>query len=206
MSDLETRLRADGQAWQALIEEPTGPDLVPQFRNGRHLRGRGWIPPLATAAAVVLIGASIIATSKGLGRPASVATLSPAVSSGKSTPPTCGALSITALSRGQHLSHNNAQALDVVTSNHVGPTDVTGVYAALVIDPVAAKISPDWGSAPRPMWVIEGTSTVSTLDRPPESVPPVQMYPNGTVLHVITLVDDATMRLGGNTICGVASK
>lgn len=118
--------------------------------------------------------------------------------------PTCSGLSMAALSRGQRLSHNEAEVRDVVARSGVGPSTVTGVYPALVVDPIAAKISPDWGATPRPMWVIDGTKTVGR--RPPEARGPSPVYPVGTVLRVITLVDDATLRLGGNFACGVVSK
>lgn len=126
------------------------------------------------------------------------------MSSVKANLPTCGGLSIAALSRWQRLSHDEAEARGVVARNFVGPSGVTGVHPALVVSPVAAKISPDWGSTPRPMWVIEGTETVSR--RPPGARGPIQVYPAGTVLRVITLVDDATMRLGGHFGCGVVSR
>ena len=118
--------------------------------------------------------------------------------------PTCSGLSMAALSRGQHLSHNEAEARGVVARSGVGSSNVTGVYPALVVDPVAAKISQDWGSTPRPMWVIDGTVTVRR--RPPGARGPLQVYLAGTVLRVITLVDDATLRLGGNFGCDVARK
>ena len=111
-------------------------------------------------------------------------------------------LNVQPLPPGTTLAHTAAQALQ--TAKDIGPHDNITVAARLVTDPVANKVLLGPADVPRVMWVLDGTYTVHR--DPNSNVPYTADSPkDGTVERVVTLVDDATLTLGGNFSCGIVS-
>ena len=106
------------------------------------------------------------------------------------------------LPQGARPVHSAANAL--IAAESVGPRDHLHIYAAWVTDPFWGKMG--WSSppAPRVTWIVEGTQTV-------ESEPPLDgkagtpAYTRGTLLRVVTLIDDASLAVAGHFGCGPAS-
>jgi hypothetical protein len=116
----------------------------------------------------------------------------------------CSALGlrIDALPAGTHVEHTGQDALRAAAAANVGPTSHLRVYAAWVQDPTADKVSLGDNADFRVMWVLAGTDTTATPS-PDERIGPA---PNvgaspGTVYRTITLIDDQSMKLGGNFDC-----
>jgi hypothetical protein len=105
-------------------------------------------------------------------------------------------LKMVPLPAGTRLRRTAQQARDA--AQVVGPRNDVRVYPALVTDPTAPKVGLPVG--PRPMWVVDGHNVVQ-----PQTNGPPTVYKAGTVLRQVTLVDDATLGLGGNFACGVVS-
>jgi hypothetical protein len=58
------------------------------------------------------------------------------------------------------------------------------------------------------MWVVDGTETIQAPSSNPSGplvIGPAPLYSPGTVLRLVTLVDDATLELGGNFACGIVT-
>jgi hypothetical protein len=92
-------------------------------------------------------------------------------------------------------THTADQARAVAA--HLGPpTESVSVYPALVRDPIADKVGLGDTAAERVMWVIDGT--VPSVGGPGGPGP---FPPPGTPLREVTLVDDASLALGGNFGC-----
>jgi hypothetical protein len=110
------------------------------------------------------------------------------------------------LPEGAQPLHTPADALRVSAS--VGPREHRGAYAAWVRDPLAVKFRWTSPAAPRIMWVVDGTETIQAPSSNPSGPPiigPAPVYSPGTVLKIVTLVDDSTLELGGNFACGVVA-
>jgi hypothetical protein len=93
--------------------------------------------------------------------------------------------------------HSSTEAREVAEHAHVGPQRITDVVAAMVTDPTGIKVG--LPSTARVMWVIYGEDgydwePVDPVGRPASATP-------GTVTHVLSLVDDETLKLGGNFAC-----
>jgi hypothetical protein len=51
------------------------------------------------------------------------------------------------------------------------------------------------------MWAVDGTSVIKKHAAFGPGGAPAPVYPDGTVLQIITLIDDASLTLGGNFTC-----
>lgn len=103
-------------------------------------------------------------------------------------------LSIRPLPHGQSPVHSESQAR--AAAAHVVPSDaITRVVAAMVSDPLGIKLG--LPTTPRVMWVIYH----DTVYQPLPDHGPATTTPPGTVFHLLTLVDDETLKLGGNFAC-----
>jgi hypothetical protein len=94
--------------------------------------------------------------------------------------------------------HSSAEARNVAERQHVGPEQITDVAPAIVTDPTGIKLG--LRTTARVMWIIFGDD-VHDLDADGPVPHPPGMTP-GAVTHVLTLVDDETLELGGNFACG----
>ena len=116
----------------------------------------------------------------------------------------CSALGlrIDALPVGTHVEHTYQDAMRAAAAANVGPTSHVRVYVAWVQDPTADKVGLGDNTQFRVMWVLDGTGTTA-IPGPGELIGPA---PNvgaspGTVYRTITLIDDQSMKLGGNFDC-----
>jgi hypothetical protein len=76
----------------------------------------------------------------------------------------------------------------------------------LVADPVANKVGLGAASETRLMWAVDGESVAKHSARDAAfRGGPGSRYPDGTVFQIVTLVDDATLMLGGNFTCNVTT-
>jgi hypothetical protein len=173
-----------------------------RVRTGSRLRGPAQaIVVLATGFAIALIAIAIHQTTHrgqqpqpGSNRPASFVCAD--------TPD----LVVQPLPEGAQPLHTAADALRVSAS--VGPREHRQAYAAWVTDPLAFKFRWSSPAAPRIMWVVDGTETIQAPRSNPSGplvIGPAPLYSPGTVLRIVTLVDDANLELGGNFGCGVVS-
>jgi len=113
-------------------------------------------------------------------------------------------LRIDALPVGTHVEHTEQDALRAAAAANVGPTSQVRVYVAWVQDPVANKVSLGDSAQFRVMWVLDGTDTTVTPS-PGELIAPASSAgaaSPGTVYRTITVIDDQSMKLGGNFDCG----
>ena len=78
------------------------------------------------------------------------------------------------------------------------PAESVSVYPALVRDPIADRVGLGDPAVERVMWVIDGT--VPSVGGPGGPGP---YPPPGTPLRNVTLVDDASLALGGNFGCEI---
>jgi hypothetical protein len=85
----------------------------------------------------------------------------------------------------------------VAEHQHVGPERITDVAAGIVTDPTGIKLG--LPTTARVTWIIFGDDVYEADGDGPVPRPP-GMTP-GTVTHVLTLVDDETLKLGGNFAC-----
>jgi hypothetical protein len=118
----------------------------------------------------------------------------------------CGALGlrIDALPVGVHVEHTNQDALRVAAAAHVGPATHVRTYVAWVQDPTADKVGLGDGARFRVMWVLDGTDIAAVPHQDePHAAPP--MASPGTAYRTLTLIDDQTMKLGGNFACDSGS-
>jgi hypothetical protein len=111
-------------------------------------------------------------------------------------------LSVAPLPPGEQPVHTSAEASDVARRAHVGPESNIRTYAASVKDPFADKVGLGSPETARTMWVVDGqvTATMSAERRLPADT-----RSPGTISRVVTLIDDATLGLGGNFFCGEVS-
>jgi hypothetical protein len=141
-------------------------------------------------------------------RPEAGSSLASLAPSGPSALP-CSAigLRIDALLVGAHVEHTGQDALRVAAAANVGPTSQVRVYVAWVQDPTADKVGLGDNAQFRVMWVLDGTETIATT-RPGELIAPPSSAgaaSPGTTYRTLTLIDDQTMKLGGNFACAAAS-
>lgn len=153
-------------------------------------------PTSAPSSAALPIPSSLgIPTSAGLAQ----ASLLPTV-----TALTCGSMGVSGgpLPAGSRLVHTGVDAAQVAAAAHVGPTENVRIYALWVRDPTADKVGLGDSSQFRAMWVIDGTEIAPSAD-PGRAAPPPE--PAGLIYRTISLIDDQTLKLGGNFSCGVVS-
>jgi hypothetical protein len=117
----------------------------------------------------------------------------------------CSALGlrIDALPVGTHVEHTDQDALRAAAAANVGPTAHVRVYVAWVQDPTADKVGLGDNTQFRVMWVLDGTDTTA-IPSPGELIapaPPAGAASPGTVYRTVTLIDDQSMKLGGNFDC-----
>jgi hypothetical protein len=175
-----------------------------RMRPGSRLRGPARAAVvLATGAGIALIVIAIHeATHRGQ---------QPQLGSNHPTSFVCANvpdLLVQPLPEGAQPLHTAADALSVSAS--VGPREHRHAYVAWVTYPIGLSSKFSWGSpgAPRIMWVVDGTETIQAPSSNPSGPPiigPAPVYSPGTVLRIVTLVDDATLELGGNFACGVVA-
>ena len=101
--------------------------------------------------------------------------------------------------------HDRKSVEAVWAKAHVGPTSLTSITPVLVADPFANKVGLGDPDEIRLMWAIDGTGVTKHHDRFGPGGGPAPVYPDGTVLQVVTLIDDATLKLGGNFTCDVTT-
>jgi hypothetical protein len=117
----------------------------------------------------------------------------------------CSALGlrIDALPVGTHIEHAGQDALRAAAAANVGPTSRVRVYVAWVQDPTADKVGLGDNAHFRVMWVLDGTDTTA-IPSPGELIAPASSggaASPGTDYRTITLIDDHSMKLGGNFAC-----
>ena len=128
---------------------------------------------------------------------------SPAATTQPSLPCTALGLRIDALPVGTHVEHTDRDALRVAVAAHVGPAAHVRTYVAWVRDPTADKVGLGDNTQFRVMWVLDGTDTTA-IPSPGEPIGPAPdggAASPGSVYRTITLIDDQTMKLGGNFAC-----
>jgi len=117
----------------------------------------------------------------------------------------CSALGlrIDALPVGTHVEHTEQDAMRAAAAANVGPTSHVRVYVAWVQDPTADKVGLGDNTQFRVMWVLDGTGTTATPS-PRGPIGPAAdggAASPGSVYRTITLIDDQSMKLGGNFAC-----
>jgi hypothetical protein len=121
------------------------------------------------------------------------------------SPLLCSALGlhIDALPVGTHVEHIGQDALRVAAAARVGPTLQLRVYVAWVQDPIAGKVGLGDSAQFRVMWILDGTDTIATPKpgEPNGPAPNVGAMRPGAVYRTLTVIDDQTMKLGGNFAC-----
>ncbi len=196
----------------ALTEEPPLPATEVYLTRGRRARSRRRAAVGAGTSIVMVVGAiTVLLGAPGLGTlaPDRVAG-GPGSTVAPASLPSCDkgplGLSFAVVGSSRVPQHDRAAVEAVVRKAGVGPESITGVQAVMVTDPVAPKLGLGKATSPRLMWAITGTS----VTRPPtyrvdarEGVR-LPVYPVGTVLRSLTLVDDLTLSLAGNFSCGVS--
>jgi hypothetical protein len=203
MTDIETRLRADAQHWQERIDSPLSDLATPVHQPVSTRRARRWLAPAIAALAVAGLAVAL-----AIARPFAAPSQHHSSPGAQPTPPGCASgpsgPTIAALSPGTAPVHDAATAQRVATTAETAPEHITAIYPALVTNPSGIKL--DIPTAPRIMWVIAGTITYQ--DSPPflgsggarlPNEPPIA---DGTIYHLIALVDDQTLQPGGTFLCG----
>jgi hypothetical protein len=159
------------------------------------------------AVGVLASGCSAASTSRsaeGSGSGVGLSPASPAPTADSPQPCYAAGLRIDALPVGIHVEHAEQDALQAAAAAQVGPSSHLRVYVAWVQDPVADKVSLGDNAQFRVMWVLDGTDTTATPS-PGELIAPASSAgaaSPGTVYRTITLIDDQSMKLGGNFDCG----
>jgi hypothetical protein len=129
---------------------------------------------------------------------------SPGSAAVASMPVPCSALGlhIDALPVGTRVQHTEHDALQAAAAASVGPTSHVQVYVAWVQDPVADKVGIGANTQFRAMWVLDGTDTAATVG-PGHHAPPssVGAASPGSAYREVTLIEDESMKLGGNFNC-----
>jgi hypothetical protein len=101
---------------------------------------------------------------------------------------------------GVHVEHTDQDALRVAAAAQVGPSTHVRTYVAWVQDPTADKVGLGDDAQFRVMWVLDGTDIAAAPHQDePHAAPP--MASPGTAYRTLTLIDDQTMKLGGNFAC-----
>lgn len=159
------------------------------------------------AVGVAVSGCSTASTARSAGSGSGVGSSPTSPIADSPLPCSALGLQIDALPVGDHVEHTEQDALRAASSAQVGPTSHVRVYVAWVQDPVADKVSLGNNAQFRVMWVLDGTDTTARLS-PGERIAPAASAgaaSPGTVYRVITLIDDQSMKLGGNFNCASAN-
>jgi hypothetical protein len=192
MTDLDKRLRADGQAWRAAVGTQLPVTLTPTVPAWRR-----WLVPAAVAAALVAATAGVFG-------------LAHVPRAHRSSPPAAAAqpqlgCSIRGLAAEEAPSgttglHSVAQAEAVAG---IPATAQPKFYLAMVTDPTAPKLNIGPPDVARLMWVFTAQSTDAdpNLDGRLVGHGPYNPYPAGTIFNYIWLVDDLTLARAGNFAC-----
>jgi hypothetical protein len=181
---------------------PDVPDRVERVHRlvSRRRRRQVGIAAVATALAVVIPVALVSGLPSGGNRHAEQHLPTTSLATVARNCPAQG-LSITALSASARMTHTAAQVRTAIAQQHTGG-HIVGIYPALVKDPFASKLGLGSATVRRRMWVVYTVRTTGPerSTSGPGPSPAFMPLPN-TKIADLTLLDDATLRSGGDLAC-----